>query len=120
MRTFLIAYDLAHPTLNKHAIATQIMGVAAQWARPLDCMWFVRGDIGEAEIEEALQPYLDEDDGLVVQAVSEEAALTNTTLRWFRQRRPAFDIETNSNIVAFPSVPACPTAQTELPLATAC
>lgn len=116
MRTFLIAYDLAHPTLNKHAIATQIMGLAAQWARPLECTWFVRGDIGETEIEEVLQPYLDADDGLVVQSVSEEAAMTNTSLRWFRQRRCAFDVEAGGNVLAFPGVATTPD-QAELPLA---
>lgn len=116
MRTFLIAYDLARPTLNKHAIATQIMGLAATWARPLECAWFVRGDIGESEIEQALRPYLDCEDGLVVQAVAEEAALVNTSVRWFRQRRPLFDLEPGSNVLAFPG--ACvPPDQAELPLA---
>jgi hypothetical protein len=116
MRTFLIAYDLAHPTLNKHAIATQIMGLAASWARPLESMWFVRGDIGEKEIEAAIGPYLDSEDGLVVQAVEEEAAMINTSVRWFRQRRPAFDLEAGSNILAFPGA-ISPPDQAELPLA---
>lgn len=116
MRTFLIAYDLAHPTLNKHALATQIMGLAASWARPLECTWFVRGDIGEQEIESALAPYLDSEDGLVVQQVEQEGAMVNTRIRWFRQRRPLFDLEPGGNILAFPG--ACtPPDQAELPLA---
>lgn len=116
MRTFLIAYDLAHPTLNKHAIATQIMGLATSWARPLECTWFVRGDLAEEDVEAAIRPYLDDEDGLVVQSVSEEAAMTNTTVRWFRQRRPVFDLEPGGNILAFPGA-ASPPDQAELPLA---
>jgi hypothetical protein len=119
MRTFLISYDLARPARNKHAMATIIMSLGAAWARPLEQTWYVRADVAEDEIESRLSSLLDDEDGLIVQAVVEEGIMTNTQLRWFRQRRPAFELEAGGNVVAFPSVPAPPGAQAELPLAAA-
>lgn len=119
MRTFLISYDLARPARNKHAMATVIMSLGASWARPLEQTWYVRADLDEADVESRLAGLLDDEDGLIVQAVAEEAVMTNTQLRWFRQRRPAFELEAGTNVVAFPSVPTPPGAQAELPLAAA-
>jgi hypothetical protein len=53
-----------------------------------------------------------------VQAVSDEAVVTNTALRWFRQRRS--EVPSSANIIAFPAPPAPPAAQSELPFAEAC
>ncbi len=120
MRTFLISYDLAKPARTKHAIATAIMSLGTSWARPLEHTWYLRDeDTTEADIEQRLAPLLDDEDGLIVQAVSEDGVMTNTQLRWFRQRRPAFELDASSNVVAFPCVPATPAAQSELPLAVA-
>lgn len=119
MRTFLISYDLARPVRNKHAMATVIMSLGSAWARPLEQTWYVRAELTETEIETKLASLLDDEDGLIVQAVAEQGVMTNTQLRWFRQRRPAFELEADSNVVAFPSVPAPPAAQAELPLAAA-
>ena len=119
MQTFLVSYDLAKPTRNKHALATAIMGLGASWARPLECTWYLRAEVSEGEVATRLANLLDVDDGLIVQAVQDEATLANTSLRWFRQRRPGFDIEAGSNVLAFPGVPALPAAQQELPLAEA-
>lgn len=117
MRTFLISYDLARPARNKHAMATIIMSLGSAWARPLEQTWYLRSDLAEGEIEGRLSSLLDDEDGLIVQSVAEQAVMTNTQLRWFRQRRPAFELETGGNVVAFPSVPSAPAAQAELPLA---
>jgi hypothetical protein len=119
MRTFLISYDLSRPERTKHAMATAIMSLATAWARPLEHTWYVRGETSETEIEQRLATLLDDDDGLIVQMVSEAGVLTNTQLRWFRQRRPAFELDASSNVVAFPSVPASLSSQPELPLAAA-
>jgi len=119
MRTFLISYDLSHPDCNRHALATGIMSLGGAWARPLENTWSVRGDLAEGEIEQRLASLLDEEDGLIVQRVAEAGAMTNTQLRWFRQRRPAFEVEKGGNVVAFPSGPSTPPAQEELPLAAA-
>lgn len=119
MRTFLISYDLANPARNKHALATAIMSLGTSWARPLEHTWYLRADVSDIDVEARLSPLLDDEDGLIVQAVAEEGVLTNTQLRWFRQRRPAFDLDAHTNVVVFPSSPAVPAAQPELPLAAA-
>jgi hypothetical protein len=118
MHTFMISYDLAAPASNKHALATAIMSIGASWARPLDHCWYVRSDVTETDIEQRLSILLADDDALVVQSVSETGVLTNTQLRWFRNRRPSFDVETGTNIVAFPSLPSA-NAAPELPFAAA-
>jgi hypothetical protein len=117
MRTFLIAYDLAKPNRNKHAVASAVMAIGSAWARPLDATWYVKTDMNETEIEQRLADLLDTDDGLLVQAVEAPALLAQTSLRWFRQRRPGFDVEQETNVIAFP-VREAPPAQAELPLAS--
>lgn len=119
MRTFLISYDLANPARNKHALATAIMSLGTSWARPLEHTWYMRAEVSETDIEARLGPLLDDEDGLIIQSVQEEGVLTNTQLRWFRQRRPAFDLDAHTNVVVFPSVGPLPGAQHELPLAAA-
>jgi hypothetical protein len=115
MRTFLIAYDLAKPNRNKHALASAIMALGTAWARPLETTWYVRADLSEDDIEGKLSGLLDEDDGLLVQPVEMAASLAQTSLRWFRQRRPGFDLDTASNVIAFP-LGQVPNPQPELPL----
>jgi hypothetical protein len=117
MRTFLIAYDLAAPNRNKHVLANAIMGLGQSWARPLENTWFVRADTNEADIEARITDLLDTDDGLIVQAVPEIGMLTNTSLRWFRQRRSTVDIDAATNVIAFP-LPTMPSAQAEMSLAS--
>lgn len=119
MRTFLISYDLAKPTSNKHVIAQEIMTLGERWARPLEQTWYVSTTGDETAIESRLAALLDADDGLLVQAVEDKAVLTNTSLRWFRQRRPALEITEGSNIIPFPVPPAQPSDQPELPFAQA-
>ena len=59
--------------------------------------------------------------GTLIQAVKDDAVLTNAALRWFRQRRAGVEIGVESNIIAFPVVPPfAPDEQAELPLAAAC
>ena len=121
MRTYLITYDLAQPTRNKHVLAHEIMTLGARWARPLEQTWYVSSDDAEGDIEARLSGLLDADDGLLIQAVDDAAVLTNTSLRWFRQRRAALEIEAGSNVVAFPVIgrPPVQEDQPELPLAHA-
>jgi hypothetical protein len=115
MRTLLISYDLARPHRNKHVLAQEIMGLGGRWARPLESTWYVTTDSDEIAVESRLSGLLDSDDGLLIQAVSEEAVLSNTQLRWFRQRRADTGTAETTNVIAFPLVSA-PPAQAELPL----
>lgn len=102
MRTFLVSYDLAKPDMNQPYLADAIMTLGEAWARPLANVWYLRTETSQDAIERRLARLLDEHDGLLVQAVREEAAFRNTGLRWFRRRRRE---EAASNVVTFP-VPA--------------
>ena len=115
MRTLLISYDLAKPHRNKHVLAQEIMALGTRWARPLESTWYISTDRDEIEIESKLSGVLDSDDGLLIQAVSEDAVLANAQIRWFRQRRADTGAATTTNVIAFPMAVALP-AQAELPL----
>lgn len=119
MRTYLISYDLAHPELVKHDVANAIMEFGESWARPLDQTWYVRTEETEETVEALLAPLIDTDDGLLIQRVKNDAVLTNTSVRWFKQRRAASSDETN--IVAFPAqTGADQTEASEVEFAEAC
>lgn len=107
MRTFLVSYDLANPAMNQPYIADAIMSLGDAWARPLANVWYLRTDGEQTMIEGRLARLLDEHDGLLVQAVREEATFRNTGLRWFRRRRRDGDAEA-SNVLAFPALQEAP------------
>lgn len=121
MRTYLISYDLAHPTRNQHVLAQLIMGLGDKWARPLTNTWYVTSDREEFELETELRELLMEEDGLLIQATKRDAVLTNTSLRWFRQRRPGLDLAPDGNVIAFPlpAIAAAEPMEPELPFAQA-
>jgi len=121
MRTYLISYDLAKPNRNQHVLAQLIMGLGEKWARPLANTWYVTSEREEVELEAELRPLLDEEDGLLIQATKREAALTHTSLRWFRQRRPGLDLAPEGNVIAFPAPATTPAEpiEPELPFAKA-
>ena len=113
MRTYLISYDLANPNAKKRAIAEIIMATGERWARPLDQTWYVESRESAEEIEARMSWLLGDEDGLLVQAVGHGSVLTNTSLRWFRQRgsqmaepslpEAAAEADAAANVVAFPS-----------------
>jgi len=103
MRTYLITYDLACP--RRHGLAGAIMQLGEAWARPLDSTWYVQSKERAEALERRLEPHLDGESGLLIQEVEGAAVLHNTSLRWFRRRRPEV-----GNVVAFPARPA-PEAQ---------
>ena len=122
MRTYLISYDLAKPHVSKHVVAHAIMSLGSSWARPLENTWYVRSDESEETLEAWLGRYLESDDGLLIQPVKEDAVMTNTSLRWFRQRRAGIDVADHTNVIAFPLVAPHSSERTdepELPFAQA-
>lgn len=116
MRTFLIAYDLAEPAQNRHAITTAIMMLGKSWARPLAQTWYIKADLDEADIESVLYGLIGDDDGLIVQCVRDDALLAGTQLRWFRQRTPA-GMHEHQNVVTFPLISEPPAYMSDAPLA---
>lgn len=101
MRTYLVSYELANPAMNQPYITDAIMALGEAWARPLANVWYLRTDSEQSLVENRLARLLDEHDGLLVQAVREEAAFRNTGLRWFRRRRREGE-EAANNVLAFP------------------
>ena len=77
MRTLIISYDLAQPHRNKHVLAQAIMGLGSSWARPLEQTWYVRTEANEDMIEHQLAGHLDPDDGLLIQAVKDDANVSS-------------------------------------------
>lgn len=104
MRTYLVSYDLAKPSLNQPYLAEAIMGLGTAWARPLANVWYVKAEETPAEIEARLSRLLDDEDGLLVQETRGDALMLNTGLRWFRQRRRT--LADSDNVVSFPAPPA--------------
>ena len=51
------------------------MNLGQAWARPLETTWYVRSESSEGEIQHSLAGLLDPEDGLIVQPVSEGAAM---------------------------------------------
>jgi len=96
MSTYLISYSLANPTANKHVLANAIMASGRSWARPLDHTWYVKSEQQVEFLEAFLSATLDDGDSLVVQAVREDAAMANTSLRWFKHR-PQDDAASHPN-----------------------
>jgi hypothetical protein len=87
MRTYLICYDIAAP--KRHDLAGALMELGEAWARPLGATWYVQSAERADDIEGRLRPFADMADGLLIQEVETRALLLNTSLRWFRRRRPA-------------------------------
>lgn len=106
MRTYLVSYDLAKPDLNGPYVADALMSLGESWARPLANVWYLRTLATDAEIELRLSRLLDDGDGLLVQETKGEAALVNTGLRWFRQRKrqPEVEVDAASDGAAFPAL----------------
>ena len=75
------------PTATSTCSRSRSWRSGQSWARPLEQTWYVRTEAREEQIEAQLRGLLDPDDGLLIQASKDEAVLTNTALRWFRQRR---------------------------------
>jgi hypothetical protein len=92
MSTLLIAYDLSDAASVNGPLAAAIMRLGSRWARPLSTLWFIETAATPADIEAALAPWIDAEDGLVVQAVAGEAALANTVVRWTNRRMVATDL----------------------------
>lgn len=120
MRTYLVSYDLAKPHLIKHIVAQAIMAAGKSWARPLEQTWYVRSDESEGALEAKLMRILEAEDGLLIQRVKDEAVLTNTSLRWFKQRQPDVETGGDTNVIAFPAPAGAATDEPELPFAEAC
>jgi hypothetical protein len=84
-----IAYDIADDT-TAAAVTTTLKALGSRYARPLASVWYVDTALSVEAVIARLEPLLAEDDGVIVQAVDGDAAVSNTVLRWMRA--PSSDI----------------------------
>ena len=80
MATYLIIYDInkegaAYQAANK-ALIDKIKSLFSTWWHHLDSTWIVVTDWSAAQIRDALQPYVDTNDELLVVKSGTESAWT--------------------------------------------
>jgi len=89
MHTYMISCDLTTAPQENSGLLHAIKGMAQAWARPLEMTWYVRTVLDIAEVETRLGAQLELEDCVLIQPVNAEAAMLNTTLRWFSPRGKA-------------------------------
>jgi hypothetical protein len=82
MSLLLIAYDIGPADGAEKALSAAIRALGQRWARPLATLWYVDTSATVADIEALLAPLIGDEDGLLIQEVTGQAALANTMLRW--------------------------------------
>ena len=100
MAILLIAFDLTDPTAETH-LTEAIRRAGLRWARPLPSVWCLETEKTASEIENELAGWLGLDDGLMVQEVKGNAALSNTIIRW-TPSQTAERAEPGSNVLRLP------------------
>jgi hypothetical protein len=78
----MIAYDLGADTGAGKALTSEIRALGNRWARPLAALWYVETSVAIDDVEGRLTPLIGDEDGLLIQEVTGQAALANTMLRW--------------------------------------
>jgi len=66
MSTFLIGYDLNKAGKDYDGLIDKIKDLANGWWHHLDSTWLIKSDLTCSQIRDALKPYLDHDDELLV------------------------------------------------------
>jgi hypothetical protein len=76
MGTLLISYDLSKPNRNYEELH-KFFRSHANWAKPLESVWFVKTNLSAFEFAEQALKHMDTDDHLLVTPVSGSAAWYN-------------------------------------------
>lgn len=77
MTTFLITYDLNRPGQDYTNLIEAIKLLGFTWAHPELSVWMVRSNSSARAIRDALLPYLDRNDKLLVCEIGKDAAWSN-------------------------------------------
>jgi len=70
MAIYMIGYDLNKAGKNYEGLIAKIKEVSTLWWHHLDSTWLITSSSGSVAIRDALRPYIDSDDELLVVAVS--------------------------------------------------
>lgn len=76
MSTFLIGYDLNKKGKNYDGLIEKIKELANGWWHHLDSTWLINSNLTCAQVRDALKPFLDSDDELLVLNISGDAWAT--------------------------------------------
>lgn len=88
MNTYLICYDLNRPGKDYPKLIDKIKAIGSNWWHYLDSTWIVRSEMTATAIRDALKPYIDANDELLVIKSGKEAAWTGFDERgsnWLRE-----------------------------------
>lgn len=103
MPTLLIAYDLVDANTRGADIRAAVMRLGTRWARPLASLWYVETTVSAAAVQAHLASMLEIDDGLLVQEVMGDAAVTNVMLRWTSQQSVVESKPRSSQVIDWPA-----------------
>lgn len=70
MAVYLIGYDLNKSGKNYDGLIAKIKEVSVLWWHHLDSTWLITSNNGAVAIRDALRPFVDGDDELLVAAIS--------------------------------------------------
>ena len=106
------AHPISSPTISPSPTSSSTLSPRRSWplARAgharLEQTWYVRSEETEEVIEHKLTRLLDSEDGLLIQRVKDDAFLTNTSVRWFKQRQGGVEAGGDTNIIGLPGAEA--------------
>jgi len=85
----MISYDLNKEGSNynkkRNAVIAEIKSISGTWCKATDTTWFIVSQMSCASIRDRISKHLDENDEIVVAALTGEAAwqgLTDKTSKW--------------------------------------
>lgn len=87
MASYMIGYDLNAPGKDYTKLIEKIKSLGSNWWHYLDSTWIVKHDGPATAIRDALKPYLDANDELVVAKLTGEAAWSGfdeKSSKWLR------------------------------------
>lgn len=67
-----INYDLNKAGQNYEGLINKIKAIANSWAKPCESCWLIATNKSTAEVYEALRPYIDSNDRLLVSRFSKD------------------------------------------------
>ena len=74
MNTFIIGYDLKSPGQDYETLFARIKDISGTWWHCLDSTWIIKHAGSATDVRDALVPFIDENDALLVSELNRNAA----------------------------------------------
>ena len=78
MQAYMVSYDLSRPGQDYEDLISAVKRICPTHWHILKSAWIVATDRSAADIRDALTPYLDANDKMIVNALGQEAAWTGS------------------------------------------